>query len=179
MKSDSNVLVGQITGAHGVRGLVRLHSFTDDPDSIGDYKPLTDETGKRKFEIAIKSTAKDHFVVSIGGIDSKEAADALRGVKLYVSRAALPKTGKREYYEADLIGLIAQDKTGKNFGAVLGVHNYGGGPFLEIGHNKKDSFMLPFTDVWVLEVDVKSGLVRIEPPEGWLEHTKKGKDDHD
>src|SRR5580693_3911482 len=97
MNHDRKICVGMIAGAHGVRGLVRLRSFTEDPEAIAGYKPLTDESGEREFEVTIKSVAKDHYVASVEGVSSREAADELRGVKLYVLREALPKTGKREY----------------------------------------------------------------------------------
>jgi len=165
MKLDRKICVGMIAGAHGVRGLVRLRSFTDDPESIIMYGALSDERGKRTFKPAIKSRAKDFFVAALQGITSREEAEALRGVKLYVPRAALPKTRTREYYEADLVGLAAKDRAGKDFGKILAVHNYGGGPFLEIGQSAKDSFMLPFRALCVLTVDVKGGKILISVPD--------------
>lgn len=150
-----------------MRGLVRLRSFTEDPEAITEYNPLTDENGKRSFTVTLKSEAKDHFVAVVKGVESREAADALRGVKLYVPRAALPDPGKREYYQADLVGLAVKDRKGKSYGTVLAVHDYGGGPFLEIGKSKGGSFMLPFTDVCVPRVDVTADTVTIEP-KGWL-----------
>jgi 16S rRNA processing protein RimM len=161
-----------IMSAHGVRGLVRLRSFTEDPATLLDYKTLTDEAGKKEFVFRIKSTAKDFFIAEIDGLKNKEEADALRSTKLYVPRSALPKTKKTEYYESDLIGLTVKDKQGQDFGTVRAVHNYGGGPFLEIGKNKADSFMLPFTDACVPDVDMKTGSVVIDPPEGWMKDEK-------
>ncbi len=171
MKQDPKICVGMIAGAHGVRGLVRLRSFTEDPEAIGDYSPLTDEDGKRDFAVKLLSAAKDFFIAEVKGVKSKEAADGLRGEKLYAPRSVLPKTGKREYYEADLVGLAAQGKKGESFGKVQAVHNYGGGPFLEIGAGTK-SFMLPFTDTYVPEVDVKAGCVVIDPPQGWMDEAE-------
>ena len=158
-----------IAGAHGIRGQVRLRSFTGDPEAIFDYKPLTDEKGERVFKLKPVGVNKDLFIVAVDGVKDRNEAEALRGVRLYAERAKLPKTKKGEYFESDLIGLIAKDGQGKDYGKILAVHDYGAGPFLEIGTNKKDSFMLPFTDACVPEVDVKAGLVLIEPPEGWLE----------
>jgi 16S rRNA processing protein RimM len=168
MDKDRTICVGMITGAHGVRGLLRLRSFTEDPETIMAYDELTDEDGKKSFAITIKSAAKDFFIAEMDGVKTKEAADALRNTKLYVSRKDLPKTGKREYYEADLIGLAVQDKKGGDHGKVLAIHNHGAGTFLEIGKGKSDSFMLPFTDAYVPEVDIKAGQVVVDVPEGWL-----------
>lgn len=162
-----------ILSAHGVRGLVRLRSFTEDSSSIFDFKDVTDETGKRNFALNVKSTAKDFYIAEVKGVKNKEEADALRGTKLYVPRSALPKTKKTEYYEVDLMGLKATDAAGKDYGSLLAVHNYGGGPFLEIGKDKKTSFMLPFTDACVPAVDIKAGEVTIEVPEGWLDKKAK------
>jgi len=172
MDSDRKICVGMIMSAHGVRGLVRLRSFTEDPESLLGYKKLSDENGEKTFTFNIKSAAKDFYIAEINGLKNKEQADALRGTKLYVPRSALPKTKKAEYYEADLVGLFIQDKQGKNYGTVKAVHNYGGGPFLEIGRSKVDSFMLPFTDACVPNVDLKAGLVTIDPPEGWMKDEK-------
>lgn len=171
MDNDRKICVGMIMSAHGVRGLVKLRSFTENPESLLEYKKLTDETGK-EYTFKIKSAAKDFYIAEVEGLKNKEEVDALRSTKLYVTRSALPKTKKTEYYESDLLGLRAAGKDGKDFGTVRAVHNYGGGPFLEIGTHKADSFMLPFTDACVPNLDMKAGLVTIEPPEGWLKDEK-------
>ena len=172
MKDERKICVGMIAGAHGVRGLVRLRSFTEDPEAIADYMPLTDEDGKREFKIELRNTVKDYFVASLDGLKNKEEADAMRGVKLFALRSKMPKAGKKAYYDADLIGLVALDAAGKSYGKVMGVHNHGAGPFLEIGNNRRDSFMLPFTDACVPEVDLKAGKVLVVVPEGWLKDEK-------
>ena len=172
MPNLSKICVAMIAGTHGVRGLVKLRSFTEDPGAIVDYMPLTDETGGRVFEIELKSTNNDHFIAAIDGVDSKEAADALRGTKLYASRDILPKATKREYYNADLMGLAVVDAEGKNYGTILGVYNFGGGPMLEIGTSSRNSFMLPFNDSYVPDVDVVGSKVTVVVPEGWLKNEK-------
>jgi 16S rRNA processing protein RimM len=168
VKKTPTICVGLITGAHGVRGLVKVRSFTADPQDIFDYAPLMGEDGSTIFKMSLKSAAKDHFIASIEGVQTKEAADQLRGDKLFVSRDALPKTRKGEFYQADLVGLGVFDEAGKNYGRVLDIHDHGAGVFLEIGTSKKDSFMLPFKDAFVPEVDVKAGKVLIDVPHGWL-----------
>jgi 16S rRNA processing protein RimM len=168
MASSRKICVGQFTGAHGVRGLVKLRSFTAEPESIFDYAPLSSQDGKRVFKIALKSSAKDHFIITVDGIANKEEADALRGDKVFISRDALPKTRKGEYYEGDLLGLAALDAEGKDYGTVMGIHDHGAGVFLEIGTSRKDSFMLPFKDAFVPEVDLKTAKLVIAVPEGWL-----------
>ena len=162
------ICVGQFAGAHGVRGLVKLRSFTAEPKAIFGYAPLFSEDGGRIFKIALKSAAKDMFIAFVEGVADKESADGLRGDRLYVTRDVLPKTRKGEYYEADLAGLLAVDAAGKAYGRVLAVHDYGAGVFLEIGLSKKDSFMLPFKDAFVPEVDLADEKMLISVPEGWV-----------
>ncbi len=159
--------MGQFVGAHGVRGLMKLRSFTAEPEAVFEYEPLTGED-EQIFKIAKKSAVKDLFIVSVEGINDKEAADQLRGDKVYIPHSLLPKTRKNEFYEADLIGLKAVDAEGKDYGSVLGVFDYGGGIFLEIGQTKKDSFMLPFKDAFVPTVDVKAGKMVVAVPEDWI-----------
>jgi 16S rRNA processing protein RimM len=178
MSTESKICVGQIAGAHGVQGFVRLKSFTEDPYNIFDYKPLTDESGKRVFNISQKKVMNDHFVVAVDGVKDREAAQALGSVKLYIARSLLPKPKRQEYYQSDLIGLKALDKDGRVYGIVMSVHDYGAGPFIEIGISRRDSFMLPFTNVCVPDVDLKAGTVIISPPEGWLNKDEKEDSDH-
>jgi 16S rRNA processing protein RimM len=167
MDKDRKICVGRIAGAHGVRGLVRLRSFTENPSAIADYKPLTTQDGAR-IALTIKSIAKSFFVAAVGGVSTKDAADALRGTELYVSRSSLPKPSKSEYYTADLIGLTVLGKSGQRFGTVQAFHNYGAGPLLEIGGGKAPSFMLPFNKGFVPTVDLIAGRVIIDPPEDWI-----------
>lgn len=164
----SGICVGQFAGAHGVRGVVKLRSFTSDPMAIFDYAPITNEQGQ-VFKIAFKSADKDQFLVDVEGIKNKEDADALRGDRLYVPRSALPKTRKGEYYLAELVGLQVRDEAGTEYGQVMAAHDHGAGVFLEIGHTRKDSFMLPFKDAFVPEVDLDAGTAVIVVPDGWLD----------
>lgn len=168
MESDRKICVGQFAGAHGVRGLVKLRSFTADPEALFSYAPLTEKEGEREFKIVLKSSSKDLFIVAVEGIDTKDAADALRGDRIYIPLSILPGTGANEYYEAELIGLKAVDQAGKSFGRVIGVYDFGGGAMLEIGESKSKTFMLPFRDAFVPKVDIEAGTVEIALPEGWL-----------
>lgn len=165
---NSKLCVGMIAGAHGVRGLVRLRSFTEDPEAIADYTPITDAKGQREFVIELRHVAKDCYVAHIDGVTTPEQAEELRGTKLYVEQGALPELEERSYYEVDLQGLVARDAAGKEYGKILALHDHGAGAFLEIGTNKKDSFMLPFHDDYVPEIKTDEGYVLIIVPEGWL-----------
>lgn len=172
MDQDRKICVGKFIGPHGVRGQVRLASFTDDPESIFEYEPLTDEKGAREYELIVRGVGKDHYIVSVNGCDTRDAAEKLKGVMLYVDRDALPEEDDGEYYFADLIGLKAQDAQGVAVGDVIDVHDYGAGAFLEIKPAHAKSFMLPFKDAFVPTVDLEKGLVEVIIPEGWLSEEK-------
>ena len=104
---DKRVCVGVVTGAHGVRGAVRLKSFTAEPEDVARYGPLEDESGERRFALRLIGGAKGVLIAAIAGIDDRDRAEALRGLRLYLPRSALPPTEEEEYYHADLIGLEA------------------------------------------------------------------------
>ena len=170
MTGGARVCLGQIGAAHGVRGEVRLRSFTSDPAAIAAYGPLETEDG-RVLEIEKLRPAKDHFVARLSGIRDRDAASALTNAKLYVPRARLSQTeDPDEFYHADLIGLAAVDRAGKTLGAVVAIHNFGAGDLIEVrpqtGGNTE---LVPFDTAHVPEVDIASGKIVIDPPDGLFE----------
>jgi 16S rRNA processing protein RimM len=163
--SDS-VCVGAIAGAFGVRGEVRLKSFTAEALAIGDYGPLTTEDGSRSFTVRVTGQIKNGLSARLGGIATKEQADALRGVRLYAPRDRLPALPDDEFYHTDLIGIEAVDTGGKVLGRVRAIHNHGAGDLLEIhGSGLKDGLLLPFTRAVVPTVDLAAGRIVVDPPE--------------
>lgn len=158
------ICLAQILGAHGVRGLVKLKSFTEDPASVIAYGPLTDESGRRSFVVALKSMAKDHWLAHIEGVESREAAEALRGVRLHVERSALPEPAEEEFYHADLIGLRAERADGTVLGTVAAIHEFGAGEMVEIRLPDAGSLAVPFTRAAVPVIDVAGGRIVVEPP---------------
>ena len=158
------ILVGAIAGAHGLRGQVRIRSFTADPAGVAAYGPLTDEAGSRRFELAVTGAAKDGVIARIDGIVDRTAAEALRGLRLYVARAALPAPEAGEYYRADLIGLRAELADGSPYGRVIDVQNHGAGDLLEIERARGGSEFLLFSDAAVPVVDLAAGRVVVAPP---------------
>jgi 16S rRNA processing protein RimM len=163
----ARVCLGQIGAAHGVRGEVRLRSFTSDPAAIADYGPLETEDG-RVLEIEALRPAKDHFVARLSGIGDRDAAGALTNTKLYVPRERLPRTeDPDEFYHADLIGLAAVDRAGKTLGTVVAIHNFGAGDLIEVRPQTGGSTALvPFDLTHVPEVDIASGKIVVHPPDG-------------
>ena len=163
--TKDRVLLGVVAAPHGVRGLVRIRSFTEDPMAIAAYGPLSDETGKKQYRVEALSAARGAVLARIEGVADRTAAEALRGLRLYVERSALPATGEREWYEADLIGLAAVGRDGRDWGKVVAFHDFGAGSVMEVSGG---AVMLPFTDEAVPEIDVEGGKVLVDPPAGLL-----------
>ncbi|MEX2297712.1 MAG: ribosome maturation factor RimM [Dongiaceae bacterium] len=159
------VLLGRIAGAHGVRGEVRLASFTEQPEAIAAYGPLSDKSGKRQFALVLKGRVRgDNLVAAIAGIEDRNAAEALAGTELYVDRAQLPAIDDEgAYYHVDLIGLSVEDRDGRALGRVMNVADYGAGPMLEI-RGEGSELLLPFTDAVVPIVDLAGGRLVVVPP---------------
>lgn len=163
------VCLGRIGAPHGVRGLVRVQTFTDNPEDLLAWGPLTDADGKRRFELEIAGRSKDRLLARIAGVADRDAAGALRGVELYVERSALPAPGDEEYYQADLIGLTAADKAGRSLGTVRAVHDFGAGPVLELAPEEGPTTMVPFNRAVVPGVDIAGGRLLIDAPPGLLD----------
>jgi 16S rRNA processing protein RimM len=163
--TDARVCLGQIGAAHGVRGEVRLRSFTSDPAAIADYGPLQTDDG-RVFEIEALRPAKDHFVARLSGVRDRDAASALVNAKLYVPRTRLPETAEPdEFYHADLVGLAVVDRTGNALGIVVGIHNFGAGDLIEVRSEKGGKTeLVPFDTTHVPAVDIAAGKIVVDPP---------------
>lgn len=167
MPHPDRICVGAIAGSFGVQGEVRLKSFCSDPEAIADYGPLYTEDGTKSFKVKLTRPVAGGLGARISGVDTKEQADALKGVSLYVDRAKLPSLPDDEFYHADLIGLEARDTGGVLLGRVTAVHNHGAGDLLEIaGPGLKSALLLPFTLAAVPTVDLAAGRVVIDLPEG-------------
>jgi 16S rRNA processing protein RimM len=152
------VLLAAIAGAHGVRGLVKLRSFTADPADVTAYGPLFDEQGRR-YVVHVRGQAKADLLAEIEGVGDRDAASALKGTRLYVARDALPDPDDEEFYHADLIGLAAEAADGRALGRVAAVHNHGAGDILEIQPAEGRSELVPFTRDAVPVVDIPGGRV--------------------
>lgn len=170
-RTDSRVCLGAIAGAHGVRGDVRIKTFTEDPLAIADYGPLSSEDGSQQFKIARAREAKGVIVAAIEGIRNREAALALRGTRLYVDRDSLPEEDEEDtWYHADLIGLEIRGPEGTALGTLTAIHDFGAGDLLDVklaGSGK--SVILPFTAEAVPEVDIEAGVITVVPPDGLLD----------
>jgi 16S rRNA processing protein RimM len=159
------VLIAQIGAAHGVRGEVRLKAFTADPLSVRRYGPLETEDGVRRFEIEAVRPAGDMLVARLKGVSDRNAAEALKNLRLFVARERLPKPADDEFYYADLVGLAVERPNGQAVGTVKAVHNFGAGDLLEIEPaGGGATLLLPFTEAAVPAVDLKGRKIVVDPP---------------
>jgi len=161
---EAKVCVGVVTGAHGVRGQLRVKSFTRKPRDIAAYGPLSDAEGRRQFTLDIIGAAKGVLLARIAGVDDRDAAEALRGTEFYVPRDALPPPGEDEFYHADLIGASAVLADGAPYGRVLALHDFGAGDMIEIERVDGAVIVLAFTRAVVPEIDLAAGRIVVDPP---------------
>ncbi len=161
----AHICIARIGAAHGVRGAVKLWTFTEDPLAVKAYGPLLTKDGARSFEVATAREAKGHLVATLKGIATREDAERLNGLELYVAREKLPATEQDEYYHADLIGLAAVNAASEPIGRVTAIHNFGAGDIIEIAPAHGATMLLPFTNAVVPSVDVAAGRVVIELPD--------------
>ena len=158
--------MGRFGAPHGVRGELRLQSFTGDPLAIADYGPLTDKSGKKTFTLLnLRPQGKDMLVVRLKDVDNRDSAQALNGVELYLARDKLPAPDPEEFYLADLEGLRAETATGEPIGRVVALRNFGAGDILEIAPaSGGDTLMYPFTKAVAPIIDLAGGRIVVEPP---------------
>ncbi len=170
---QEQICIGAIAGVRGLKGEVRIKSFTADPDDIAAYGPVSTEDGERTYRINVTAHAKKGLIVArLDGIEDRDAAEALKGTRLYVPKSVLPEPDDGDFYHADLIGLKAETKDGDTLGTVKAVHNFGAGDIIEItdesgggpGEGKED-LMVPFTLGLVPEVDLSEGRIVVAPPD--------------
>jgi 16S rRNA processing protein RimM len=167
MGGETMILVARVAGAHGIKGEVRISTFTEDPLAIGRYRDLKHEDGGPALTVLSARAAKGGVVARVKGVDTKDQADALRGLNLFVRRADLPAPDEDEFYLTDLVGLAALTPEGLVLGRVKSVHNFGAGDILEIDPAEGgQTWYLPFTLDAVPTVDIAGGrLVAVRPEE--------------
>lgn len=163
-KLENPVLMAVIGGAQGLRGEVRVRSFTDDPMAIGDYGHLHSSDG-RTFEVLEVREGKNVVVVRFRGVNDRNAAEALNGLELYIDRDNLPdeELDEDEFFYADLEGLEAVDGEGRSYGNVSAVYDFGAGDLLELKGPGKRPVLIPFSEAAVLEIDLDGGRLLIDP----------------
>ena len=162
--SERLIVMGVIGKPHGVHGLLRVNAFTEDAEALADYEPLVDRNGRQFALTWVNGNVAQLTEISVSGrrkITDRNEAETLTNVELLAPRSAFPEPEDEEFYLADLIGLAARDEAGKDLGTIAAVHDYGGGPSLEISPG---AMIVPFTRRAVPVVDVPAGHVVISPP---------------
>lgn len=160
-----HLLVGVIGAAHGLRGDVRVKSYTGDPSAIGFYGPLHDAAGTRAFEFeTLRHLRDDVFVARFKGVGDRSAAEALVNTSLYAARERLAPVEEEEFLHADLIGLAAETAAGEKLGRVVAVQNFGAGDLIEIAPPAGETLLVPFTRAIVPLVDLANGRVVVDLP---------------
>lgn len=164
--SGDRVLLGRITGAHGLKGEVKIAAFTAEPEDVAAYGPLQSADGSATVEIvSLRAAGGGAVVARLAGVADRNAAEALRGMDLYVSREKLPDPETGEYYHSDLIGLAAFSPEGEALGEVVAVHNFGAGDLLELrAPNGRQTALIPFESAHVPKVDLEAGCITIVLP---------------
>lgn len=163
------ILMAEIVGVHGVKGILKVKVFSDAPGNLPDYAPLCDAAGK-EFAFLTFLPHKNIYLATLETIKDCDQAEKLRGTKLYVPRDRLPKIKDKDtYYHVDLIGLTAKDAAGIVIGKILNVANFGGGDLLEIKPVKGASYYVPFTKAIVPQVDIMKKEATVLVPPGLLD----------
>ena len=163
------ICLGVIVGAHGIKGLVRVKSFTEKEADVVKYGPLCDERGNQ-FDIELVGRSKGVLLAKIEGLTDRTNAEELKGAQLFVHRRMLPAADQNEFYYTDLIGLEVRRRNGDKVGNVLAVHNFGAGDLLDISiEGRKESALVPFNQKTVPTIDLNAQVIIIEPAPGLLE----------
>ena len=163
------VLLGVVTGVRGLRGDLRIKSFTADPEDLGAYGPLWDKAGEVSYRVKVTGEAKGHLIARIKGVSDRIAAETLKGLELHIPRSALPDLEEDEFYHSDLIGLQAVTKLGEVLGTVSAVEHFGASDVMDVAGGPYKGLVVPFTKEVVPEVDLEAGTVTVDPPDGLLE----------
>ncbi len=160
-----DVLLAAVIGAQGLKGEVKVKTFTEAPEALRTYGVLHDAKG-RTYEItAFRVSKPGEAVIAFKGITDRNAAEALKGTELFIRRDALPKPKDDEFYHADLIGLEAFDSDGRQVGKVAAIHNFGAGDVIVITRADGDEVLLAFTRETVPVIDIAGGRIAIAVPE--------------
>ena len=177
MSQSDRLLLGVIAGPRGIKGELKVKSFTENPEDIASYGPLENKAGDQKFEIKLVGVSKNLPIIRMKGVSDRNKAEAMKGQELYISREKLPETLEDdEFYHADLVGLDVIFEDGTNYGQILRLHDFGGGDIVEIkpdGKGAKASVLVPFTKDLVPTVDMTKGHIVVDLPDDFFDTPPK------
>ncbi len=173
MSDMDRLLLGVIAGPKGIKGELKVKTFTEDPKDIAAYGSLESKDGSQKFDIKLAGFSKNLPVIRIKGVSDRNKAEALKGQELYVTRDKLPKlVDEDEFYHTDLVGLDVIFDDGTHYGKILRLHDFGGGDIVEIkpdGKSEKASILVPFTKEMVPTVDMTNGHIVVDLPDDFFD----------
>jgi 16S rRNA processing protein RimM len=159
------VCVAVVAAAHGLRGALKLRCFTEQPEDVAAYGPVFDRDGNRLFELQVIGPAPGGVLARADGIKDRNAAEALRGIELFVPRSALPPLPPDEFYYSDLEGMEVLRPDGSRLGVVQSVDNFGAGDVIEVLVEDGRRLSVPFTRETVPSIDLEGHRLVIEVPD--------------
>ena len=165
------ISVGVIIGAHGIRGEVKLKSFTADPKAVASYGPLVSSTGE-VFEITKLKPATTDFIASLKSVTDRNKAEALKGTELFINRAQLPKPNTDEIYMHDLIGTSVYGANDMLLGMIVGFENFGAGDLMDVKiEGRADTVLIPYTKNFITSATTTKVIVDL--PGDYLDEGKQ------
>ena len=166
--------IGAIVGPQGIRGQFKVKPFTAMPQSLSAYGPVTTDDGQKLTLQIMSVNAKGLAIVRAEGVDTRDAAEALRGVTLYVVRDSLPDLDDGEFYHADLLGMMVKGQDGAQLGSLLAIHDFGAGEIAELSPSKGPTVMVPFGGDRLISFDMAAKELCLSVPDGLLDDTNVG-----
>ena len=163
--------IGAIVGPQGISGHFKVKPFTAAPNSLSAYGPVTTDTGQRLILQIMSVNAKGLAIVSARGVDTRDAAEELRGLTLYVARESLPEPKDGEFYHADLLGMVVKTQDGAFLGSLVAIHDFGAGEIAEVAPRKGATIMVPFGGDRTIAFDMAAKELCLSIPDGLLDNT--------
>jgi 16S rRNA processing protein RimM len=162
LTSDRLICVGKVLSPHGIKGQVKIKSFTEDPETLAEFPVLYDGKKQINYRITLHSINKDVLIASISGVNDRTAAEGVKGKELFVERSMLPVLeDEEEFYYEDMIGLAVFSSQGEPIGQVKALHNFGAGDMMEVTCENGKDMLIPFTHKTVPVVDIAGGRVAL------------------
>jgi len=168
MTNDKNVFVGKVSSPHGIKGWVKIISYTDPIENILSYKEwfITNKGANKTFSIEDSRIQGKKIIVKLDGIENRDSAEDLKNKEILVSRIELPKLEKNTFYWNDLLDLTVMDQKGKQIGKVDSLFETGSNDVLVIVNENKERFLVPFIMEEVIrKVDLAKEFISIDWPE--------------
>ena len=172
--SAGKLPIGAIIGPQGIKGKFKVKPFTAAPESLSAYGPVTTDNGQQLMLQIMSVNAKGLAIVRAKGVDTRDAAEALRGVTLYVLREMLPKPNDGEFYHADLLGMAVKGQDGASLGILVAIHDFGAGEIAELAPQKSPTIMVPFGGDSLIGVDIAAKELCLSVPDGLLDDNNAG-----